>query len=233
MPLLIAVFAALAAVDITGVVIDLPVLEWIAKPLLAPVLALHLWRVTGRRHRPVLLGLGFATAGDVALLVPGATAFGIGLACFLGAQICWTTAFARAGAVAHLRPRRSLCVGYLAVWTVAVVLLAPSLDAAMAVALSLYSLALVVMAATAHVKGPRAAWGGAVFLVSDMLIGLGAAGIDFAGRTMLVMPTYTVALALLVTAFTADVGTAAEAGHHGRGPGSPSPEPGARVGSEP
>ncbi|MFE5515731.1 lysoplasmalogenase family protein [Streptomyces sp. NPDC056529] len=202
MPPLLALFTALAAVDITGVALGAPVLEWATKPLLAPVLALYLWRATGTRHKAFLTGLGFAAAGDTALLFPGPVAFAVGLALFLGAQICWTTAFVRAGAVAHLRRRRLLCGAYLAVWCAAVAALAPALDPGLAVALSLYCLALVVTACTAHVEGARAAWGGAVFFVSDLLIGLGAAGVGFPGRSLLVMPTYTVALVLLVTALT-------------------------------
>ncbi|MFB7085132.1 lysoplasmalogenase [Streptomyces sp. NPDC056296] len=220
MPPLIAVFAGLAAVDITAVAAGWPVLEWLSKPLLAPVLALHLWFTTGRRHAAVLAGLGFAAAGDIALLLPGAGAFAVGLGFFLGAQICWTAAFVRAGAVAHLRSRRSLCVGYLAAWSAAVVVLAPALGPGMALALTLYSLALVVMAGTAHAMGRRAAWGGTVFVASDLLIGLGAAGVDFAGRSLLVMPTYTIALFLLVTAFTADAARTVQAGGRAAVPSS-------------
>ncbi|MFE5796407.1 lysoplasmalogenase family protein [Streptomyces sp. NPDC056503] len=199
---LLALFTALAAVDITGVVLDVPVLEWATKPLLAPVLALYVRRITGTRHPAFLTGLGFAAAGDVALLFPGPVAFATGIALFLGAQLCWTTAFVRAGAVPHLRRRPLLCCAYLAVWCAAVLALAPALEPGLAVGLSFYGLVLVTMACAAHVKGARAAWGGAVFLVSDMLIGLGAAGVDLPGRSLLVMPTYVVALALLATAFT-------------------------------
>ncbi|MFG2621906.1 lysoplasmalogenase family protein [Streptomyces sp. NPDC048507] len=201
MPAPIALFAALAALDTLGVALDDPILKWATKPLLAPVLVLYLLRATGRRHGPVLIGLGFATAGDIALLIPGPVAFATGLGLFLGAQICWTTAFVRAGAVAHLAARRTLLACYLALWAGAMVALAPALRPALAAALGLYGLVLVAMAATAHVLGPRAAWGGAVFVLSDLLIGLGAAGVDFPGRSLLVMPTYALALGLIVTAF--------------------------------
>ncbi|MET7638200.1 lysoplasmalogenase [Streptomyces sp. NPDC005438] len=202
MPPLIPVFALLALVDLTGMVLEAPVLEWLSKPLLAPVLAWYLWRTTGRRHPLVLVGLGFATAGDVTLQL-GDAWFLPGVLCFLGTQVCWTLAFARAGAVGYLRRHRALCACYLAVWTSAVVVLAPALDPALAVALAFYSLALVVMACTANVLGARAAWGGATFVLSDMLIGLDVAGLNFPGRSPLVMATYALALALVVTAFAA------------------------------
>lgn len=201
-PPLLGVFALLAVVNAAAVGTGALPLEWATKPLLAPVLALYLWRTTGTRHARVLAGLGFATAGDVALLVPGAVAFAVGIGFFLGAQLCWTSAFVRAGAVAHLRTRRPLCALWLGVWAAAIAVLAPLLDTPMAVAIGVYGLALVVMALTAHAMGRRAAWGGAVFVLSDALIGAGAAGADFPGRPVLVMATYTAALALLTTAFT-------------------------------
>jgi uncharacterized membrane protein YhhN len=201
-PLLIAVFAALAAADIAGVAAGLPPLEWVAKPLLAPVLAVHLWRRTGTRHVPVLAGLGCAAAGDVALMLPGQAAFGVGIAFFLGAQLCWTAAFLRAGALRYLRPRRLLCAVHLAVWAAAIAALAPALGPVLGTAVAVYAAALVTMALTARVLGHRAAWGGVVFLGSDLLVGLGAAGTDFPGRAVLVMASYTVALALIATAFT-------------------------------
>lgn len=203
MPPLIGAFAALAVLDIAGVAAGLPPLEWVAKPLLAPVLAVHLWRLTGTRHGPVLAGLGFAAAGDVALMLPGRVAFAAGIAFFLGTQVCWTSAFLRAGALRYVRSRRLLGALHLAVWAAAVAALAPALGPVLGTAVAVYASALVAMALTARVLGRRAAWGGLVFLGSDLLVGLGAAGTDFPGRAVLVMVTYTVALALITTAFTA------------------------------
>ncbi|MFF7329602.1 lysoplasmalogenase family protein [Streptomyces sp. NPDC008150] len=200
-PLLVA-FVLLAVLDVVAVTAGWPALEWLTKPLLAPVLAVHLWRRTGTRHRPVLAGLVLATAGDVALLLPGDAAFACGLAFFLGAQLCWTAAFLAAGALRYLRTRRPLCAVHLVVWAAAVAALVPALGPALGVAAAVYALALLTMALTARVRGSGAAWGGVVFVASDLLVGLGAADHDFLGRGALVMVTYTAALALLVTAFT-------------------------------
>lgn len=226
-PLPLAAFALLAVANVTAVAVGSLPLEWATKPLLAPALAVYLWRATGTRHALVLAGLGFATAGDVTLLVPGAAAFAVGIGFFLGAQICWTSAFVRAGAVAHLRARRPLCAVWLGVWAAATAVLAPLLGPPMGVAIGVYGLALVVMALTAHAKGRRAAWGGAVFVLSDALIGAGAAGAEFPGRPVLVMATYTAALFLLVTAFAPP--------HGARAPGTdgePPPEYGRPRGDE-
>ncbi|TXJ84355.1 lysoplasmalogenase [Streptomyces lavendulae] len=203
-PPLIMVFAVLCLVELIGVATGKHAMEWIAKPLLAPLLAAHLWRLTGTRHACVLTGLLLAAAGDVALLSPGTPAFGVGLALFLGAQLCWITAFLRAGALDHLRTRRAVCAAYLAVWAAAVAALAPTLGPALGCAVAVYALALLTMALTARVLGTRTLWGGLVFVASDSLIGLDAAGLDFPGRSTLCMTTYIAALALLVTAFTTD-----------------------------
>ncbi|WP_330258776.1 lysoplasmalogenase [Streptomyces murinus] len=201
-PPLIVVFAVLCVVELIGVATGRHAVEWVAKPLLAPLLAAHLWRLTGTRHAYVLTGLLLAAAGDIALLIPGTPAFGIGLALFLGAQLCWITAFLRAGALDHLRTRRTVCAAHLAVWAAAVAALAPTLGPALGSAVAVYALALLTMALTARVLGPKALWGGLIFVASDSLIGLGAAGLDFPGRSTLCMTTYIAALALLVTAFT-------------------------------
>ncbi|WP_420856284.1 lysoplasmalogenase family protein [Streptomyces malaysiense] len=200
MPPPITVLAVLCVVELVGVATGKHAAEWFAKPLLAPLLAAHLWRLTGTRHAFVLTGLLFAAAGDTALLIPGTPAFGLGLALFLGAQLCWITAFLRAGALDHLRTRRAVCAAYLAAWATAVAALAPALGPALGSAVAVYALALLTMALTARVLGPKALWGGLVFVASDSLIGLGAAGLGFPGRATLCMATYIAALALLVTA---------------------------------
>lgn len=193
------VFSVVGVADLVAVALHLPVLEWACKPLLAPLLAVYLWRSTGARHRYVLAGLLFATAGDIALLDQGQVAFGVGMLCFLGMQIAYVAAFRDAGAFGMLRDRWWLPAAYLAGWAVANAALGPSLGVVLGTAVAVYSLALVAMAATAPVMGAAAGWGGALFVVSDLLIGVGAAGGGFSGRAVLVMSTYLVAQALIVT----------------------------------
>ncbi|MET8110947.1 hypothetical protein [Streptomyces prasinus] len=51
-----------------AVAVEPPVVERVTGPLLGPLLAVHLWRTAGTRHRSVLAGLlGLAAAGDAAL----------------------------------------------------------------------------------------------------------------------------------------------------------------------
>lgn len=191
---LLWVFAAVAVVELVAVAVDVRAVQWLAKPLLAPLLLAWLWRVRGRLDA-VAVGLVFATAGDVALLVSGQPAFLLGMACFLGTQIAFTTAFLR-----HRRPPVAAVVGYLLLWAGANALLWGQLGALRLPVLG-YSLALSVMAATATGVSRRAAVGGASFLVSDLLIGVDAAGTTLPGHGLLVMTTYIGALVLITTAW--------------------------------
>ncbi|MFI5952770.1 lysoplasmalogenase [Cryptosporangium sp. NPDC051539] len=188
---MLTLFAVVAAVELIAVALGRTALQWVAKPLLAPVLAVYLVR----RQRPdlVLAALAFATAGDVALLIDAEVALLVGMGFFLGTQICLTIAFAR-----YARPRTSALVAYALVWAVANALLRGPLGD-LALPVLVYSLALSAMAATAAGVSRRTAAGGALFLVSDFLIGLGAAGIELPGQDVLVMATYSAALFLIVT----------------------------------
>ncbi|WP_433342143.1 lysoplasmalogenase family protein [Micromonospora sp. CA-111912] len=189
-------FGVAAAVELVGVATDSTVLQWLAKPLLAPLLLLWLLR-SGRRFDGFALGLIFATAGDVALLLPGEPAFLVGMGFFLGAQVSFIVTFIR-----HRRPPVPVVVGYLVLWALANVVLWGPLGELRLPVLG-YSLALCLMAAAAAGVSARAAVGGAFFLVSDLLIGLDAAGTTLPGHGLLVMSTYITALLLLTTAWAA------------------------------
>ena len=61
------------------------------------------------------------------------------------------------------------------------------------------SLAICIMAALAAGVSTRVAIGAALFLVSDFSLAVGEAGIDFAGPSAIVMPTYLAAQYLIAT----------------------------------
>ncbi|MGW5668574.1 lysoplasmalogenase family protein [Micromonospora sp. NPDC003776] len=185
-------FGAVAAVELVGIAADSTAVQWAAKPLLAPLLLAYLWSVR-RRVDGVAVGLVCATAGDVALLMPGQTAFLVGMGCFLGTQAGFATAFLR-----HRRPPVPAVVAYAALWAVANGLLWGSLGPLRGPVLG-YSLALCLMAAAATGVSRRTAAGGALFLVSDLLIGVGAAGVAVPAHSLLVMTTYIAALFLVTT----------------------------------
>ena len=90
-PLAIVGLAA-AAVFFSAVVIDTPLLQWLAKPI--PVLALALWAgmQPGRDAKWIAAGLGFSALGDLLLSLPF-DAFVFGLLAFLLAHLLYLTAF--------------------------------------------------------------------------------------------------------------------------------------------
>ncbi|WP_422748134.1 lysoplasmalogenase [Micromonospora sp. WMMD1219] len=193
---LLPLFGLIAAVELVGVALDSTVLQWLAKPLLAPVLLAYLW-AHRRRVDAVAVGLVAATAGDIALLLPGDTAFLAGMGFFLVTQLAFITAFVR-----HRRARAVAWAGYLVAWAGANALLWGMLGPLRLPVLG-YSLALCLMAAAATGVSARVAAGGALFLVSDLLIGVGAAGVELPGRGLLVMTTYCAALLLITTGWVA------------------------------
>jgi uncharacterized membrane protein YhhN len=184
-------FGAAAVLELTGVALSWHPLQWVAKPLLAPLLLWYLLRTAGMSL--IGWGLVFAFAGDVALLVPGTAPFLLGMACFLGTQVCFLLAFLRR---APLRPLPA--AGYGILWAALNILLWPSLGD-LRLPILVYSLALSAMAAAAAAVSRTVAAGAALFLLSDLLIGLGAADLDFPGRDLIVMTTYIAALLLITT----------------------------------
>jgi uncharacterized membrane protein YhhN len=69
--------------------------------------------------------------------------------------------------------------------------------------IAIYSAFLFAMATLSIGVSQRVGTGGVLFLVSDLLIGLDAAGIDFAGRGAIVMATYALGQLLIVTGWMA------------------------------
>lgn len=188
-------FGAVALIELIAVAMDSTTLQWLTKPLLAPLLLAYLW--DRRQVDGIAVGLVLATAGDVALLISGQTAFLAGIGCFLFTQLGFLTAFLR-----YRRPPLPAVVGYLTAWAAANALLWGGLGPLRLPVLG-YSLALCLMAAAATGVSRRTGAGGALFLVSDLLIGLGAAGVHLPARGLLVMATYVGALLLITTGWVA------------------------------
>lgn len=161
----------------------------ITKVLLMPSLAV--WARLNGGPVALLVALVASLAGDVLLqvdqLLPGMLAFGV-------AHVCYVVLFVRQAR------KRSLVVlaAYGVVWLGALVLLWPGLgDNRIPVAV--YSLLVTATAVTSGWNGWRAGVGGALFLISDGLIGVGLAGHGFSGRDVLVMAMYCVAQYLLAS----------------------------------
>jgi uncharacterized membrane protein YhhN len=186
-----AVYVALAAADtyLAATGRDRP--RRLTKPLLMPALMVGRDRATRR-------ALALGGAGDVALLASGDTAFMAGLASFLASHLAWIAALRQRPGGGRLRTSPALALPHVAaVGALNAYLWKRTGDDRVPVIV--YSAALLAMSLVALDSGaPRAAAGGALFLVSDALLALDKFGdLHLPAHEGLVMATYTSAQALL------------------------------------
>jgi uncharacterized membrane protein YhhN len=195
-------FIVVSAVNVLAVAAGLEALATATKPFIVGLLLLWAW-LAADRHPPRLLvvGLAFALLGDLLLELPGTIAFLAGMGAFLVMQLCYIGGFLGLGARAALR---SIVVAvWVGLWLVLNLVLGPLLGS-LRWPITVYSLALVAMAACAVATGSRVVGaGGLLFLVSDLLIGLRAADVPIPASGVLVMATYAAAQGLIVVGWVA------------------------------
>jgi uncharacterized membrane protein YhhN len=186
-----AAFVALAAADTLLAATGRARLRWLTKPLLMPAL-------TAGRDRPTQRALVLGWAGDVALLGSSDTAFTAGLASFLACHVGWIAALRQRPGAGRLRARPALAIPYVAAFGTLNTYLWPRTGTDR-IPVVVYSAALLTMALVALDAGsPKAATGGALFVVSDSLLALDKfGGVHLPAHEGLVMATYTTAQALL------------------------------------
>ena len=201
-------FGVMSAVHLVGEGIGSHALQWITKPLLMPALAVYSILSGKKRSKRLLVALGLATAGDVAMevgaLIPG-------MLLFLGAYGTYARAFVRRGALERLRrwPGIAVALGYAAYAAAMLSWLWPGLSArGLAWPMAVYAAVLATMAATAATQGPRVAIGAALLVCSDTLIGMRIAGVPpLPGPPVWVMATYLLGQALIVTGWPEEAKT--------------------------
>lgn len=114
------------------------------------------------------LGILLSWIGDVTLSSPDDLGFLVGLGFFLLAHLAYLTLFLRK---LRMRRLRTLAVVYAAWWVALVVVLAPHLGSLL-VPVAVYGLVLCGMGALALHCNRWIAAGGALFVISDSLLGL-------------------------------------------------------------
>lgn len=189
-------FALAAVGDLGALLAGAGNLHALCKVLLMPLLAGYA-RERGA-PAPLLGALALGWAGDVLLLSGAQPFFLAGMAAFAGGHVCYLLVFARLGE----RPTGWWARTALYALVLAAVLgvLWPALPAALRAPVAGYSALLTATALAAHRCGARAATGGALFLVSDFLIALGAAGLPQPPPAApWIMLTYIAAQYLLVS----------------------------------
>ena len=194
-------YAAALAAELAVISAGADWARWITKPslmLLLLGLVASAARLRGPDAAVLTLGLVLALAADIALLVEGTVAFLVGVGVFACMQVCYLVLFTRLGAWAGLRRHMAVPVVYFGLWLTAAVVLWPRLGS-LAAPIAAYSLLLVSMGALAAGIGLRVGLGGALFVLSDLLIGIGVAGAEFPLSGQAVMAAYAAAQVLIVT----------------------------------
>lgn len=178
---------------------DLGSVSTFLKPLLMLLLlAAFLFSLPRVRSELALLGsLGilFSWAGDVTLGAPGDLSFLVGLGFFLLAHVAYIVLFLRRLRMRRLRP---VALVYLAWWVALVVVLAPHLGALL-VPVAVYGLVLGSMGAIGLSCNRWIAIGGALFVISDTLLGLNRflPGFELWQVHTIIMLTYLAAQGLI------------------------------------
>jgi uncharacterized membrane protein YhhN len=197
--LLLAAFGLAAAVDLVSLAVGFDTGHSVAKPLLMPLLAL--WAALRQAPRALLAALLFGWGGDILLLSDAEPAFLGGMGSFAAGHVCYLVLFGRYGS-RHAVPRARaglLALGYGTALVATVALLWPDLPADLRVPVAGSSVLLTAMAYRAATRlGLFAGLGGALFLLSDMLIATGVADWPQLPRPdFWIMLTYIAAQALL------------------------------------
>ena len=188
-------YLIVSVVHLVALAIDADQVSTFTKPLLMPLLlAAFLFSLPRIRSELALLGsLGilFSWAGDVTLASPGDLGFLVGLGFFLLAHVAYIALFLRK---LRMRRLRQVALVYFAWWVALVVVLAPHLGSLL-VPVAVYGLVLGAMGAIGLSCNRWIAIGGALFVVSDTLLGLNRflPGFDLWQVDTTIMLTYLVA----------------------------------------
>lgn len=172
--LFMAPYAAVALVHVFALALGESEVADFTKPLLMPVLLAGviaaLPQLRSIATLLIVLALVFSWLGDTSLLYSGDLGFLIGLGFFLLAHLAYIALFAF-----RMRRRsvpRAAVVGYALWWLLLMVMLVPH-TGPLLVPVTVYGVALAAMGAMASACGAWIGAGGALFIVSDSLLGLG------------------------------------------------------------
>jgi uncharacterized membrane protein YhhN len=196
----LAVYVGVSALHLLALVTGPAWAAMATKPLLMPLLLAWFVRATpgGWWRATIGTGLLLSFLGDVALMGRRDPWFLVGLAAFLAAQVAYAVGFSRDLRRSVVRRRPLLVLPYAAIVVALVAWLAPDLGELL-VPVTVYAVAIGVMAVLATGVSPVVAVGALLFVVSDALL----AATTVAGRLDLpmsgvwVMGTYLAGQALI------------------------------------
>jgi uncharacterized membrane protein YhhN len=207
-------FIGIAFVNLTGILLDLPWLEQISKPLIMIVLAWIFTRESNKKNiyfNAAIFAFIFSWLGDILLMFQSQSPlfFLIGLGAFFISQCGYIFTFSQSinpQLPAIFKQKPWTILPYLVYACSFYFLLFPRLDFILKIAVACYALALCGMGFMAFNRWGRCGknsfypvfFGSLLFLISDSLIGINAFYQSFHSAGFWVMATYMAAQGLIV-----------------------------------
>ncbi|GAB4031962.1 lysoplasmalogenase [Spirosoma jeollabukense] len=210
-------FAIVTLLEIVGDTFSVRILHYGCKPLIMALLLLYGWQCYRSMGSPIpirwlLIGMVFALAGDVFLMIQEVDLFAPGLGAFLVMQVCYSVVFWQSMRQHELRSnRRSLLLNgaLFALYSGSfLVILKPTFDTTPAlmtlwwpVVFYVICLSTMGLLSTQRRGLPDAGWvvmGALLFILSDSLIAIDKFLHPLSGAAFWIMSTYAAAQYLIV-----------------------------------
>lgn len=144
----------------------------------------------GRPAFPLLAGQAFSAAGDAAMAQKTEKSTLSGIAMFAGTHLCYLYGYLKAGAFRGVVARPGIAAGYVGSYVLIARTLWPRLDPRMRWPATAYGALLFTTAVAAWATDSRCGVGATLFAVSDVLIALRLAGVEFPSQRFLTYATY-------------------------------------------
>lgn len=146
----------------------------------------------------LLVGQAFSAAGDVAMAGKTETSTLVGIAMFAGTHLCSLYGYLTGATLRRVVARPEIAVGYAGAYALIARRLWPRLDARMRWPATAYGALLFATAIAAWATDSRCGVGATLFALSDVLIALRLAGVEFPSQRFLIYSTYAAGQYLVV-----------------------------------
>jgi uncharacterized membrane protein YhhN len=215
---ILILYIIIGALQVTGILLEIPLLHQSLKVLLMPMLIQYLWNVVEEKSKNTLFRLSifaliFSYAGDIILMIPGNNPlfFISGLVSFLIAHLCYTKLFTSLSPLNKNFLKKNLIgtIGIIIFLISLLLYLFPKIDATLKIPVTVYAIIICTMLISAFnlkekiEKKPQQLIlvGAILFVISDSILALNKFDPSFQGITLmhaLVMTTYISAQGFII-----------------------------------
>ena len=215
---IIILYIIIGALQVTGILLQIPLLHQSLKVLLMPMLILYLWNGVEEKSKNTLFRLSIfalilSYAGDIILMIPGNNPlfFISGLVSFLIAHLCYTKLFTTLSPLdKHFLKKNLIGTIGIIIFLISLLLyLVPKIDATLKIPVTVYAIIICTMLISAinlkekiEKKPQQLILVGAIlFVISDSILALNKFDPSFQGITLmhaLVMTTYISAQGFII-----------------------------------